>query len=223
MPSDDVPPTQVVPGSPSFAGRYRVDRPLGRGGMGGVDRPYDTVLGRYVALKRIAQDPGTRRAERLMREARAASALNHPHVVSVYDVGEADGVPFVVMELVEGGSLRARMEKGRVPLERALQWLRDVADALASAHRAGLVHRDVKPENLLLTADDRIKIGDFGASKELEQPFDAIAPTLTAPGQALTREGHVVGTPRYMAPEQLCGDALDGRADQFAWGLVAYE
>ena len=224
----DAPPTEVNPGLPLFADRYRIERSLGRGGMGEVDYAYDTVLRRPVAIKRLlmgATDPSAeRRASRLLREARAVALLNHPNVVSVHDVGDAAGVPFVVMELAEGGSLRARLgRQGRPPMALALAWLSDVADALACAHRAGLVHRDIKPENLLLTADDRVKVADFGAAKELARPMTPDARTLVSATSAQTREGFVVGTPGHMAPEQLRGEPLDGRTDQYAWGLVAYE
>ena len=194
------------------AGRYALTGPIGHGAMGEVDRAFDNELRRAVAIKRLLPGPGgpseARRA-RLTREARAVAQLNHPNVVAVYDVGEFEGTGFVVMELVLGGSLADRLRSGeRWSLVQALDWLTDVGHALGAAHRAGLVHRDIKPANLLLTPEGRIKVADFGVVRDLD---------------ANSVRAGVVGTLRYMAPEQLRGEAVDGRSDQYAWGVLAYE
>jgi serine/threonine-protein kinase len=199
---------------------------LGSGGMGAVYRAHDPLLNRYVALKLLLPNPahdGVEKAQwsaRMLREARAAAALNHPNVVGVFDVGIEDGAPFIAMELVTGKPLRQLIGDERVPMRQRIRWLADIARALSVAHRAGIVHRDVKPENVLVTADGVVKILDFGIARSagLDEPAAAAAPLGT-----LTGEGMILGTPRYMAPEQIRGELLDGRADQFAWGVVAFE
>ncbi len=223
--SDDGPKTEKTQ-TLVFADRYELTDVLGRGGMGEVSRAYDTELRRVVAIKRLHTakgEPDTQRA-RLLKEARAAAQLNHPNVINVFDVGEADGEGFVIMEHVHGGSLQQRMTSGDPwSTAQALDWLTQLADALACAHEAGLVHRDIKPPNLLLGPAGQIKVADFGIAKEVS-PAVALADmpplSMRAP---MTHEGHVVGTPRYMAPEQLRAGAVDGRVDQFAWGIVAYQ
>jgi serine/threonine-protein kinase len=203
----------------TLIGRYRVEGLLGLGGMGRVHRALDTVLGRRVALKVLATTEGDPRAAvhaaRLLREARAAAALDHPNVVALYDVGEHEGAPFIAMELVEGCSLR-RLIAGAAPWPQRVRWLAEIASALDAAHRAGLIHRDVKPDNVMIRRDGRAKVLDFGIARLTAQAEDeSLAP--------LTSDGLVVGTPRYMAPEQLRREALDGRSDQFSWGVLAYE
>ena len=222
------PPTSTTDSASAdlFAKRYAILGVIGTGAMGIVHRAYDTELRRAVAIKRLI-DEGTRtptpRRTRLLREARAIAQINHPNVIAVYDVGEHEGTDFVVMELVEGGSLRQRIREGPAwTIDEALDWLVDVGAALAHAHDAGLVHRDVKPSNLLLTRERRLKVADFGVVKEIDQ---ATGPTtqLHSARAPITRVGQIVGTPRYMAPEQLRAENVDGRCDQYAWGLVAYE
>ncbi|MBS2018280.1 MAG: protein kinase [Deltaproteobacteria bacterium] len=212
------------PRGADFMGRYEILEVLGRGGMGEVARAYDRELRRHVAIKRLVarrDHDGDARKQRLLREARAVAQLNHPNVVSIYDVGESDGVGFVVMELVEGGALHDRTRAGKSwTIADAVRWLVDAASGLARAHESGLVHRDIKPPNLLVSREGRIKVADFGIVKELEGRGDATIDSLAVP---LTEDGHVVGTPRYMAPEQLRGEAVDGRTDQYAWAVVAYE
>ncbi len=189
--------------------------------MGAVYRAHDPQLDRAIALKVLAADPGNsrapERAARLLREARAGAALDHPNVTIVHDIGEHEGVPYIAMELVTGKNLREQVTDGPTSIHEIVRWLVAVARALAAAHDRGLVHRDVKPENVMLRNDGVVKVLDFGIARR----------SATAEGgQALgtiTREGVVVGTPHYMAPEQLRNDALDGRADQFAWGVMAYE
>ena len=226
----------LVPGQ--LLGRYRIEAPLGQGGMGEVYRALDTSLRRSVALKVVRleaeaagspQGPGrpddSQRA-RFMREAQAAAGLRHPNVVTIFDVGEVDGTPYFAMELLLGRPLGAYVGQA-VPLELRVRWLSDVASALAAAHRAGLVHRDVKPHNIMVCTDGTVKILDFGvakvASPEHPVPSAQLAPGAPPMASFRTGFGAVVGTPRYMAPEQAAGLSIDARTDEFAWGLVAYE
>jgi len=193
-------------------GRYRIDSCLGAGGMGEVFRAWDGVLQRFVALKIVAKDEGGR-AARLLTEARAAASLRHPNIVSVYDVGEADGFAFVSMDLIEGQTLRHYVTQP-VSSGTKLGWLTEVASALAAAHRAGFVHRDVKPENVMIASDGTTRVLDFGLAKAFG---------LAASDSFHTGEGRVIGTPAYMAPEQLAGGPPAPAWDQYAWGVMAYE
>lgn len=208
--------------------RYVIEALIGEGGMGRVYRARDDRLQRSVALKLLRPDRAEGEAgARLLREARAAAALDHPNTVAVYDVGETGGTPFIAMELVAGRSLRAMVGDASVPVERRLRYLVDVARALQAAHDRGILHRDVKPENVLVRRDDVVKVVDFGIAHPLDLPPSAIAPgtpdaAARARFESWTQSG-LVGTPRYMAPEQLHGDRLDARTDQFAWGVLAYE
>jgi len=200
-----------------FVGRYGIEGILGRGGMGEVYRARDNTLRRAVALKVVRVDttqgtPGRYEAKRrLLKEARVVSALEHPHIVELYDAGESEGLPYLVLELCDGGNLRHAMTGYATESER-FRWLTEMAEALAYAHEQGIVHRDVKPENVLLTDDRTVKVADFGIAKALRNGRVHDDTTLG-----------IVGTPRYMAPEQLLGHKVDARVDQFAWGLVAYE
>jgi eukaryotic-like serine/threonine-protein kinase len=206
--------------------RYTIEILLGEGGMGSVYRAYDARLERRVALKilrtgeaRSDAKNASEGAARLLREARVAAALDHPNAVAIYDVGQAGDAPFIAMELIEGVSLRARIGDPAVSWDTRTRWLLDIARVLAAAHKRGLIHRDVKPENVMIRHDGVLKVLDFGIARR---------PKLTGtPGgeyATLTEKGNVVGTPLYMAPEQLKGEPnLDGRADQFSWGVVAYE
>ncbi len=206
--------------------RYTIDAAIGQGGMGSVYRAHDARLDRRVALKVISDGvDGAEREEadaRLLREARAAAALDHPNAVSIFDVGAVGGAPYIVMELVPGRTLREVVGDAGVPVTTRAAWLADVARALAAAHRRGLVHRDVKPENVMVRDDGVVKVLDFGIARRVGT-VDASAPTQSPALPTLTKEGVKVGTPLYMAPEQIRGDVLDGRADQFAWGVLAYE
>ena len=206
-------------------GSYEVIDRLGTGGMGAVYRARDTRLGRTVALKvlRAGDDPELLR--RLDREARAASALNHPNIVHIYDVGEAasrTGAHYVAMEYVEGETLRRRLSRGPLPIPELLELGAQLTDGLAKAHRAGIVHRDLKPENLMVTADGMLKILDFGLAKVVAPPLGDIdtQETLSRYG---TRAGTLVGTLEYMSPEQASGRPVDHRTDQFAVGLILGE
>jgi serine/threonine-protein kinase len=203
--------------------RYTIDAAIGQGGMGCVYRAHDARLDRRVALKVISETAGDDASERLIREARAAAALDHPNAVSIFDVGELDGSPYIVMELVSGKTLREIVGDASIPLATRVSWLADVARALGAAHRRGLVHRDVKPENVMVRDDGVPKVLDFGIARRTASEVDPSAPTQGKALPTLTKEGVKVGTPVYMAPEQIRGDKLDGRVDQFAWGVLAYE
>jgi len=192
--------------------RYVIEAPIGEGGMGEVYRAYDEKLRRKVALKVLHPDlqvPDA--AARLVREARAAAALTHPNTIAIFDLGEIDGTVFLVMELVSGASLRAYVGDRSIPVRRKLRWLVDVARGLAAAHEAGLVHRDVKPANVMVSDQGVVKVLDFGLAKTLEaSSFHSDA-------------GLVAGTPRYMAAELFTGMPADARSDQYAFGVTAYE
>jgi serine/threonine-protein kinase len=214
-------------------GRYTIEALLGEGGMGSVYRAVDGTLQRPVALKLLRPDIATSGgAERLLREARAAAAIEHANAVTVHDVGEVGDTRYIAMELVVGRSLRAYVGDATVPIATRVRWLTDVARALDAAHARGLVHRDVKPENVMVRDDGAVKVLDFGIAGMLGEAAgarEARTPAANAESWRMsftftfTRDGALVGTPRYMAPEQINGDAVDGRADQFAWGVMAYE
>jgi serine/threonine protein kinase/tetratricopeptide (TPR) repeat protein len=192
--------------------------------MGEVYRAHDAELGREVAVKiisgRAPADEAT--VERFIRETRAAASLSHPAIIAVHDVGTHEGSPFLVTELLEGETLRARIEPGPLSVRSGLDIAIQIAHGLAVAHARGILHRDLKPENLFLTADDRAKILDFGLAKLLPSP-GAAAAELDVTAQQLTQAGAVLGTAAYMAPEQAEGRVVDHRADQFAFGVVLYE
>jgi eukaryotic-like serine/threonine-protein kinase len=211
-------------------GRYELVELLGKGGMGAVYRAHDETLRRSVALKVVvgAAGPGgppDAISRRILREARMAASFAHPNVVAIYDMGEHDGTPFIVMEVVEGRSMRAFVGGGAPAATRAA-WLVDVARGLAAAHRRGLVHRDIKPENVMVSDEGTVKVLDFGIAGPTER---AAAPVWPAGGAtsgntfATLERGVISGTPAYMAPEALREGAFDARTDQFAWGVMAYE
>ena len=208
-------------------GRYEVLEPLGEGGMGEVYRAEDTKLGRSVALKVLpdvfSADP--ERLARFEREARAASALNHPNICTIHDIGEHEDQPYLVMELLEGQSLRERIDAEPLSPREILDIGTDVADALAAAHAAGIVHRDIKPANIFLTVRGEAKVLDFGLARIEETldsgDVDSVAPTLHSPD--LTRPGSAMGTVSYMSPEQVLGHRVDEHTDIFSLGVVLYE
>ena len=204
---------------------YRIVEKIGAGGMGEVYRAHDSRLGRDVAIKvlppHLSATPEVR--ARFEREARTISQLNHPHICTLYDVGRDAGTDYLVMELVQGESLAPRLEKGPLPTADVLRLGAQIADALDRAHRAGVVHRDLKPGNVMLTKSGA-KLMDFGlarTSAPIQQPSaPAESPTMSRP---LTAEGTIVGTLQYMAPEQLEGKEADARSDIWALGCVLYE
>src|SRR2546425_4660006 len=200
-------------------GRYRITEKLGEGGMGVVYRAQDSTLGRDVAIKVLRPELGRQpeRMRRFSQEARAASALNHPNIITVYDAGEFEDGPFLVMELVEGESLRAQLRHGPLPRAKVLDVGIQAATALARAHESGITHRDLKPENILVRPDGYVKILDFGLAKlkEQEPPAEG-ASAATTLDAGLTSEGSIIGTAAYMSPEQASGRSVDGRSDIFS-------
>jgi hypothetical protein len=203
-------------------GPYEIVAPLGSGGMGEVYRARDTRLGRDVALKILPESFALDqdRLRRFEQEARAVAALNHPNIVAIHDIGQHDGAPFLVSELLEGQSMRAALERCALPQRKAIEYGVEIAQGLAAAHQKGIVHRDLKPENLFVTKDGRIKILDFGLARQVEPANEPEGVTLTVSN---TAAGMVIGTPSYMAPEQVRGEAIDTRTDIFAFGAVLFE
>ena len=207
----------------SKLGPYEIVGPLGAGGMGEVYRAKDTRLGREVAIKVLptsfADHPD--RLARFEGEARAAGQLNHPNVLTVLDVGTEGGAPYLVMELLEGATLRERLEEGAPPPRKALEWASQIALGLAAAHEKGIVHRDLKPENVFITRDGRVKILDFGLARMVAGPSGSGSAALTA--LQATDPGTILGTVGYMSPEQVRGQPADARSDVFAVGVTLYE
>ena len=201
---------------------YRVLRRLGRGGMGMVYEAEDLRLGRHVALKLLldSESGSTKALLRFQQEARAISTLNHPHICTLYEVEEHEGKPVIVMELLEGETLKQRLRAGRVPLRQLLQWGTEVADALEAAHAAGLLHRDIKPANIFISQRGSAKVLDFGLAKLSPSKGAGSSPV---DEESLTSMGVIPGTTAYMSPEQVRGESLDGRTDIFSFGVVLYE
>jgi TolB-like protein/tetratricopeptide (TPR) repeat protein len=204
---------------------YRIVKLLGSGGMGTVYQAEDIRLGRQVALKFLPTDlAGDRHAlDRFQREARAASALNHPHICIIHDIDEADGEPFIAMELLEGQTLKERLQGGPLPVQEVLDLGLQLADALEAAHAKGIIHRDIKPANVFITTRGTAKLLDFGLAKVLLEPLEAASGAPTVPGEWMTAAGVAVGTVGYMSPEQVRGEGLDARTDLFSLGVVLYE
>jgi eukaryotic-like serine/threonine-protein kinase len=207
-------------------GRFHIEATLGRGAMGTVHRATDPTLKREVALKILdpeaesgasSLDPETR--ARFAREARAAAKIEHINVVAVYEVGEHEGLPFIAMELVVGTTLRHLIGDKAISIPMRIRWLVEIARALDVAHEAGLVHRDVKPENVLVSKEGVAKLTDFGIVKQRARESHPAG----GPLSFRTQTGQLVGTPDYMAPEQWASADVDARADQYAFGLIAYE
>src|SRR5947209_1120662 len=207
-------------------GAYEIVVPIGRGGMGEVYLAADRRLGRKVALK-LLPTSFTQNADRLRRfeqEARAASALNHPNILTIYEIGEVAGAHFIATEFIEGETLRQYLRGAQPDVSEALRITIQIADALAAAHKAGIIHRDIKPENVMLRPDGYVKVLDFGLAKlsepQLTYQSDGEAPTL---GLVNTNPGMVMGTVNYMSPEQARGQEVDARTDIFSLGVVLYE
>ena len=206
-------------------GSYDVVAPIAAGGMGEVYRAHDSRLGRDVALKVLPADlaTDTERRRRFEQEARAASGLNHPNVVHVYDIGGTDGTIYIAMELVEGRTLRELVQSGPLPVKKLLDIAIQIADGLARAHEASIVHRDLKPENVMISKDGHIRILDFGLAKLVEPQSGEHQHSDVITSPQMTRAGLVVGTIGYMSPEQAAGRAVDFRSDQFSFGVMLYE
>jgi serine/threonine protein kinase/tetratricopeptide (TPR) repeat protein len=207
---------------------YTIESLLGSGGMGAVYLAVDSRLHRRVALKVILDSDKPEEvkesAARLLREARSAASLTHPNIVGVFDVGEIDGRVYLAMEYVVGKTMRELMRDDAIPWQRRLRWLVEVARALGAAHREGLVHRDIKPENVMVRDDGLVKVLDFGIARRTAAGIvDPTGKTEQAHIHTLTGKGLVIGTPMYMAPEQLKGGEPDVRTDQFSWGVMSYE
>ncbi|HEV2815558.1 MAG TPA: protein kinase [Solirubrobacteraceae bacterium] len=197
----------------SLSGRYRLDQQIGTGGMSTVYRAFDTVLERQVAVKLMHRDMAGHadQLERFRREARSVAQLNHPHIVQVIDAGEDENMPYIVFEYVEGETLKDRIRRfGRLPVPEAIAYAIEIAWALGAAHDRGIVHRDVKPQNVLVDEEGSAKVTDFGIARTLDQ-------------EGLTADGRVLGTTDYVSPEQALGHAVTGQSDLYSLGVVLYE
>ncbi len=212
----------LAPGS--RLGSFEIIAPLGAGGMGEVYRARDPRLDRIVAIKLLpaAFSENNERRQRFEQEARSASALNHPNIVTIYELGQDGSNHYIAMELVEGKTLRELIGSGLLPMRKAIEIAAQIADGLTKAHEAGITHRDLKPENLMVSGDGFVKILDFGLAK-------VTAPSGERPGihstttTSVTDSGLIVGTVGYMSPEQVGGEPLDFKSDQFSFGLILYE
>jgi serine/threonine protein kinase len=218
---DEAPPSPPLPSGARFA-RYVIRRLLGSGGMGEVYLAEDEQLGRMVALKRLAprlivSGPAL---ERFRREARAASALNHPNVIAIYEAGDFEDQHYIASEFVEGRTLRHLLWERSLGLTQVLELVAQAAEALAAAHEAGIIHRDVKPENLMVRPDGWLKVLDFGLAKSARERLRPTAPDQTL---AETAPNVIIGTVQYMSPEQARGQALDMRTDVWSLAVVAFE
>ncbi len=206
-------------------GAYRIIEPLGKGGMGEVHLAFDPRLGRKVAIKLLPAEftADAERVRRFEQEARAASALNHPNIITIHEIGEENGAHYIVTEFIDGRTLRERMTSETLALDAALDVAIQTASALAVAHEAGIIHRDIKPENLMVRADGLVKVLDFGLAKLAERPVSAVDSEASTLNKMETASGVVMGTPQYMSPEQARGLKIDERTDIFSLGAMLYE
>ena len=209
----------------SRLGPYEILTPLGAGGIGEVYRARDPRLGRQVAVKVLREDLSSQAdgRARFAVEAKAIAALNHPNIVSIFDFGAAEGVDYMVSELIDGESLRSLVKRGPVPVRKLLDIAVQIADGLAAAHALGIAHRDLKPENIMLTADGRVKILDFGIARWIDPPRGPVGAEDSTLAVHHTAPGTILGTASYMSPEQARAEAVDYRSDQFSFGLIVYE
>src|SRR2546421_2921512 len=214
-------------------GRYEIRSKIGAGGMGEVYLAQDTKLDRKVALKILPAElaGNSDRMRRFVQEAKAAAALNHPHIAHVYEIGESDGVHFIAMEFIDGQTLREKIHRERSELRKLLRYLQHAAEGLAKAHAAGIVHRDLKPDNIMITRDGHAKILDFGLAKLIEPQLteanasDNREEVATAIMQQHSTPGMIMGTVGYMSPEQAQGktNEIDQRSDIFSFGCILFE
>src|SRR5262245_3902392 len=204
----------------SSVGHYRIEAQLGSGGMGCVYRAYDTTLRRRVAIKFLSGVPDDGGRARVLKEARAASALNHPNICTIHEVAEADGEPCIVMEYVQGTQLESLIVPGGLPAETFFRYSLQIADALMHAHDRGIVHRDLKSANVIVSPEGRVKVLDFGLAHRLPE-FDG--ENVTQSVSLLPPPGTVAGTLAYIAPEVLTSGKADGRSDVWSLGVLFYE
>lgn len=208
----------------STLSHYRIGSKIAAGGMGEVYRAHDARLDREVAIKLLPADVALDedRLQRFEQEAKATSALNHPNILTVYDIGDHDGSPFIVAELLDGEERRQRLDAGPVPLRKVIEYAQQTVNGLSAAHEKGIIHRDLKPENLFITRDNRIKVLDFGLAKLRASKLEASS-SEDATRRAITNPGVVMGTVGYMSPEQVRGQITDHRSDIFSFGSILHE
>src|SRR5213592_4867219 len=206
-------------------GHYKISKRIGSGGMGEVYLASDMIAGRKAALKLLPMrfTGDAERLKRFQQEAHAVVALNHPNILTVYEIGEDHSIHYIASELIEGETLRQRLMRGPMQLSEAVDVAIQVASALAAAHQAGIVHRDIKPENIMLRPDGYVKVLDFGIAKLAEREVPLSIPTVEALSLVETELGSILGTVRYMSPEQACGAPVDKRTDIWSLGVVFYE
>jgi serine/threonine protein kinase len=204
----------------SRLGPFEILSLIGSGGMGEVYTAKDLKLGRMVVIKVLPEEMASdaQRLRRFEQEARAASALNHPNIVTIHEIGEHEGAPYIAMEYVEGKTLREILADGPLSNDKLIRYATQLAEGLAKSHQAGIVHRDLKPENIVVSDDGYVKILDFGLAKLMPSKIDSEMKTIER-----TKEGVIVGTVQYMSPEQAAGRSVDFRSDQFSLGSILYE